>query len=185
LIALRQGLSDIAGCHLLDAASGEYNLPYVRHLFPDRAVSVVTLVHREQGLVVPEGNPKRLSGIEDLARPDVRIVNRNAGSGTRVWIDQRLREAVASTHDEVAEAVELGTADAGIAIRAVAEARGLGFVSLFEERYDLVFAEDRVAQQPVLQEMLGRLEGGAFRRAVKKLPGYGTEETGHVEQLVG
>src|SRR3990172_11693874 len=87
LIALRQGMAQISACHLLDIPSGEYNLPYVRHIFPDRAVGLVTLAHRQQGLLVAEGNPLRIQGIADLVRSEVTLVNRNRGSGTRLWLD--------------------------------------------------------------------------------------------------
>ncbi len=91
LVALRQGLADVAGCHLFDAAADDYNVPYLRHLFPDRAVDVVTLAHREQGLMQAPGDKRKIA-IEDLADSRVRFVNRNPGSGTRVWLDARLRE---------------------------------------------------------------------------------------------
>ena len=89
LVHLRQGLCQISGSHLLDP-SGEYNIPYVRHLFPDRSMELVTLAHRTQGLMLASGNPKSIHRIADLARGDIRFVNRNPGSGTRLWLDTEL-----------------------------------------------------------------------------------------------
>jgi DNA-binding transcriptional ArsR family regulator len=90
LVALRQGLCHLTGCHLLDA-SGEYNLPYVRHFFPDRPTLVLTLAQREQGLMTTPGNPKNIRSLADLAREDVVFINRNPGSGTRLWLDQQVQ----------------------------------------------------------------------------------------------
>lgn len=196
LVALRQGLADIAGCHLLDPGTGEYNIPYVRHLFPDRQVSVVTMVEREQGMMLAPGNPLKIGGLEDLGRSGVRLANRNGGSGTRLWLDRRLRELDLSaedvagyenelpTHTAVAEAIAAGEADLGLGIRAAAEAQGLAFVPLFEERYDLVFAADR-RNDPALEPLLQELCGGRFRDAAQHLGGYQVGHTGDEENLAG
>ncbi len=90
LVALRQGITDLTACHLLDVESGEYNLPYVRHFFPDRPVTLVTLAQRAQGLMLAPGNPRQIEGLEDLARGDIIFINRNRGSGTRLWLDRML-----------------------------------------------------------------------------------------------
>src|SRR5512139_1513002 len=84
LVNLRQGLCQISGAHLLDV-TGEYNTPFIRHLFPDREVEIVTLAYRTQGLILSSGNPKNVRKIADIARPAIRFVNRNPGSGTRLW----------------------------------------------------------------------------------------------------
>lgn len=189
LIAVRQGLADVAGCHLLDEPTGEYNVPYVRHLFPDQPVEVVTLAHREQGLIVAKGNPRGLADIEDMADPKVRIVNRNRGSGTRVWLDMALSQAgipvdaVAGYGDEVlthaaaAATVARGEADAALGIQAAAEEEGLGFVPLFTERYDLVIPAERM-EHPGMNRLLEKLHGRAFLTSARKLIGYDTSETG-------
>src|SRR5262249_14042243 len=91
LVNLRQGLCQISGSHLLDE-TGEYNTPFVRHLFPDRDMEVVTLAHRTQGLLLANGNPKHIKSISDITKPNVRFVNRNAGSGTRLWFDTELKK---------------------------------------------------------------------------------------------
>jgi len=194
LIALREGVADVAGCHLLDVDSEEYNLPYVRRFFPDRAVQVVTLVEREQGLVVALGNPLGLAGLEDLAQDGVSFVNRIGGSGTRLWLDRRLREAGLShellagydrevrTHAAVAKLVADGQADAGLAVRAVAEDAGLGFVPLFTERYDIVFDASR-AEEPAFRRLLDALAGAKFRRRAEALGGYDVNLTGRSERV--
>ena len=152
LVALRDGLCHLAGSHLLDPASGEYTLPYVDRVLGERDVAVVRLVHREQGLIVARGNPLALAGIDDLARPGVRYVNRQRGAGTRVLLDHELgRRDIAPdaitgyereehTHLAVAAAVAAGRADAGLGVMAAARAFGLDFVPVTREPYDLVLA---------------------------------------------
>lgn len=189
LIALRQGLGQAAGCHLLDAGSGEYNLPFVRHLFPDREMTLVTLAYREQGLIVPPGNPQHMTGLEDLARPEITIVNRNRGSGTRLWLDQRLAqlglegqtlhgyEREARTHTAVAEAVGGGRADAGLGLQAAAQRYGLGFIPLFQERFDLVMPKEQFESQR-LRPLFDYLASARFHRLMESLGGYDTTHTG-------
>jgi putative molybdopterin biosynthesis protein len=189
LVALRQGLADVAGCHLLDTPSGEYNIPYVRHLFPDRPVTVFTVAHREQGLVTPAGNPRGVRTLEDLAGGGLRLANRNRGSGTRLWLDAQLQHlgiepsaitgygSEVATHTEAAALVASGDADVALAVRAAADAEGLGFEPLFTERYDLVVPEDRIEDEEVAR-LLDRLQSTAFKRATGRLRGYDSGETG-------
>lgn len=196
LIALRQGLADVAGCHLFDAATNEYNAPYLRHLFPDRAVDMVTLAHREQGLMTAKGSPKRVRDISDLAGGDVRFANRNPGSGTRVWLDARLKalaipvESIEGfrveyrTHSEVALAVSSGHADAGLGVRTAAERFGLEFTPLFMERYDLVFAAERAEDEPFVR-LRERLDSRGFHTEVTGLGGYNSDHTGDGTRLAG
>lgn len=195
LVALRQGLADVAGCHLLDIPSGEYNVPFVRHLFPDRPVRVFTVAHREQGLVTATGNPLAISTVEDLAGRTLRFVNRNRGSGTRLWLDERLRslgidplsiegwDTEVETHSEAAAAVASDQADVALAVRAAAESEGLGFVPLFRERYDLIVPSDRI-DEPDVARLLERLQSRPFRQETQRLHGYETDETGD-ERSVG
>jgi len=129
LVNLRQGLCQISGSHLLDV-SGEYNTPFVRHLFPDRNVEIVTLAYRTQGLMLAAGNPKGLKHLSDIARPNVRFVNRNPGSGTRLWLETELRrlripsenvhgyDKVVKTHTEAAALVANGKADVSLGLQA-------------------------------------------------------------------
>jgi putative molybdopterin biosynthesis protein len=189
LLALKQGLADVAGCHLYDAQAADYNLPFVAHIFPGRPMLGITLAHREQGLITAEGNPLDIRDVADLGRPGIRLAERNAGSGTRVWLDARLgalgidRATIAGhggelrTHHDVALAVAAGHADAGLGVRAAAEQMGLGFVPLFFERYDLFLDADRI-DDPVLSPLLDRLATGSFRQEVRRIRGYDAGHTG-------
>jgi len=191
LIALRQGAAQMAGCHLLDVESGEYNLPYVRHFFPDRSMTLITLAHREQGLLVAPGNPLRIRKVEDLERQDVRFVNRNKGSGTRLWLDRKLDqldmapESVRGydhevrTHTRAAERIAQGQADVGLGLRAAAQQHNLDFIPLYQERYDLVLPNEQL-ENPHLSPLLDRLLSVKFRSIVHDLGGYDTTHTGEL-----
>jgi putative molybdopterin biosynthesis protein len=146
-------------------------------------------VHREQGLIVAPGNPLGLRGIEDLARADLRYVNRQRGAGTRVLLDHELgRRGIAPeavpgyareehTHLAVAAAVAAGRADAGLGVMAAARAFGLDFVPVTREPYDLVL-DAATLEDPVIARLWALLDDPAFRAAVEELGGYGTEEMG-------
>jgi molybdate-binding protein/DNA-binding transcriptional regulator YhcF (GntR family) len=189
LMALAQGEAAIAGTHLWDEATDTYNLPFVRRLLPGRRVTLLTLAHRSLGLVIPPGNPQQLQGLADLARPDVRLVNRQSGSGTRVWLDAQLKDlAIPSksvpgyereelTHLAVARAVDRGEATVGLGIHAAASAYGLGFVPLTKERYDLVLPET-VWNSPAAQALTVVVRSLRFKEAVTALGGYDVSETG-------
>ena len=186
LVNLRQGLCQISGSHLLDE-TGEYNTPFVRHLFPDRDVEVVTLAYRTQGLMLTKGNPKGIKQVADVAKPNVRFVNRNAGSGTRLWLDSELRklkiatekingyDKVVNTHSEAAALIETGKADAALGLQAAAHQHGLDFILLFEERYDLVLPRE---QEKPLTPLLDYLQTLAFRSELNSLSGYNSTHSG-------
>jgi len=186
LVALRQNLCNFSGAHLLDL-NGEYNLPFIRHFFPDRAMQVVTLAHREQGLMVMAGNPKSIHSLADLSRQDVTFINRNPGSGTRLWLDRQLQvqrippesihgyATAISTHTECAHLVQAGKADVALGLRAAAYQFGLDFLPLFHERYDIVFPQE---QKTIIAPLLDTLQTRAFRRGVEALTGYETSHTG-------
>jgi len=189
LVALRDGLCHLAGSHLLDPATGEYTLPYLDRILPEREVCVVRLVHRDQGLIVAAGNPLGLHDIDDLTRPGIRYVNRQRGAGTRVLLDHELRSRGISqdaidgyareepTHLAVAAAVAAGRGDAGMGIMAAARAFGLGFLPVTREPYDLVVNADDLdsARLAPLWVLLG---SDQFRADVEKLGGYSTAEMG-------
>jgi len=186
LVNLRQGLCQISGSHLLDE-SGEYNTPYIRHLFPDRVVEIVTLAHRTQGLMLANGNPKGIQKISDVAKANVRFVNRNAGSGTRLWFDSELRklqipsekvngyDRIVKTHTEAAALIETGQADVSLGLQAAAQQHGLDFIALFEERYDLVLPHEN---EKMLMPLLDYLQTAAFRTELNALAGYNTTHSG-------
>ena len=186
LVNLRQGLCQISGSHLLDV-TGEYNTPYIRHLFPDRDVEVITLAYRTQGLILAGGNPKGIKSIRDIASPKARFVNRNAGSGTRLWLDKELSrlkipvekvngyERVVNTHSEAASAVQSGRADAALGLQAAAYQYNLDFIPLFEERYDLVLPSEN---EKILAPVLDHLQTSAFRNSLTALTGYNTMHSG-------
>lgn len=186
LVHLRQGLCQVSGAHLLDPG-GEYNTPFVRHLFPDRVMELVTLANRTQGLMVAPGNPKGMRGVADLARRGVRFVNRNPGSGTRLWLDRELGglgiepgrvhgyDREVKTHTEAAALIESGKADAALGLQAAADQHGLGFIPLFEERYDLVLLRENERR---LLPLLDYLQSAAFRNGLNSLGGYNAAHSG-------
>jgi putative molybdopterin biosynthesis protein len=192
LIALRQGMGQLAGCHLFDRVSGDFNRDYVRHIFPGQEMRLLTLTNRQQGLMVAKGNPKGIRSIEDLTREDVVFINRQPGSGTRLWLDIQLKEQgispaevegykrYANTHRKVGQIITRGEADVGIGLLAAARQLDLNFVPLFQERFDLVLPDNRIAD-PILQPMLNHLQSSRFRRSVRALGGYDTQHTGDME----
>jgi putative molybdopterin biosynthesis protein len=186
LVNLRQGLCHISGSHLL-GENGAYNTPFVRHLFPDRDVEIVTLAYRTQGLMFVNGNPKGIRKIGDIAKADVRFVNRNAGSGTRLWLDAELRKLkiptenvngykkVVKTHTEAAILISANKADAALGLQAAAHQHGLDFIPLFEERYDLVLPREN---EPTLLPLLDYLQTPNFRTELNALTGYNSTHSG-------
>ena len=190
LAAVRDGVADVALAHLVDPVSGEYNLPYLQQFFPAGA-AVVTLFHRELGLVVQPGNPLGLRSVVDLSRSGIRLVNRQDGSGTRWYLDQELarlglpatqldgyQEAV-TTHLEVGLQVLRRQVDVGIATHATARLLGLDFVPLTQERFEMLIPAQRffARSMQLLLDIVGSRE---FRRRVDALGGYDTSESGRL-----
>ncbi|MCU0584662.1 MAG: molybdopterin biosynthesis protein [Desulfobacterales bacterium] len=196
LMAIKRGGCHLAGCHLLDPEDGSYNLTYIRKHLPGRAVTLVTLVLRENGLIVPRGNPKAVRGIEDLVRPDLTFINRQAGSGTRLLLDYRLKELGLDpseirgygveefTHMAVAVAVMTGSADTGLGIYAAAKALGLDFIPVVTEQYDLVIPEEHFGSANI-RALLEVIVSAEFRRRVESLGGYSTRLTGKTIAVPG
>jgi excisionase family DNA binding protein len=191
LKALARGAAHIAGCHLWDARSQAYNLPFLGKYLPGVAVVVVNLIHRQQGLVVARGNPKRVAGLADIARAEIRFINRPAGTGTRLLLDQALQESginpfdvqgygeEVGTHLEVGIAVLTDRADAGLATLSIAHLLGLDFVPLRDERYDLVIPES-LFFEPGVQTVLEVLRSKPFAEEIERSGGYQSQETGRV-----
>ncbi len=194
LIALAQDQAQVAGSHLWDEATDSYNLPFVQHLLPGRRVVLLTLAHRSLGLILPAGNPQGVRGLADLAQSQTRLVNRQPGSGTRVWLDAQLQGlAVApqsvpgydreeSTHLAVARAVDQGEANVGLGIRAAAAAYGLDFVPLTWERYELIVPETHW-ETPETQTLAATVRSTRFKEAVVALGGYDVSETGQERRI--
>ena len=196
LIALGRGEAHLAGSHLLDEETGEYNISYIRRYLPDTPVVVVNLVHRVQGLMVAGGNPKSITALQDLTRQDVTFVNRQRGSGTRVLLDYKLGEAGLDpatirgydreeyTHLAVAADVSSGTADTGLGIMAAARALDLDFVPLLKERYDLVIPRTYY-ESDLLGSLLTLIRSEEFRAEVEALGGYDVATMGQVVAELG
>ena len=205
LISLRRGEAHLAGSHLLNPETGEYNISYIRQYMPNIPVKVIALVGRDQGLIVKKGNPKGIRSLEDLssfgrsqkrearAEPSrsVQFVNRQRGAGTRVLLDYQLNLMGMSsdsilgytqeeyTHLGVAAAVASGRADCGLGIAAAAQALDLDFVPLFQERYDLVIPKEH-AESDLLSPVFELLTGRSFRDSVSKLTGYDISVMGKI-----
>ena len=192
LVALKRGEAHVVGTHLLDPATGAYNLPDLKKQKLLSTSVVMTLVVREQGLIVPKRNPKRIKTLADLTRPDVRFINRQPGAGTRVLLDYKLAklglgpdriagyEREETTHMAVAAAVASGLADAGLGVKSAATALGLGFVPVEREEYDLVFHRD-FFESETGQHLVEVIRSAAFKRAVERLDGYDTTSTGRLK----
>lgn len=191
LTALKRGEAHCAGTHLLDEETGTYNVPYIERLLPGRDMVLVNLVYREQGLIVAAGNPRGIKGLADLTRPDISYVNRQRGAGTRILLDHLLRKAGIEpdqiqgyeleeyTHMGVAAAVKSGSVDAGLGIRAAAQALELDFIAIEEERYDLCIPAE-FWETPYIQRLLSIMAEPAFQEEVRKLGGYDLRDCGQV-----
>ena len=192
LMALKKGEAHMAGTHLLDEETGEYNVPYLRRILADQGLILMNFAYRLQGLMVIKGNPKKISSFEDLLRGEVVFINRQSGSGTRLLTDKYLKDNNISannikgydreeyTHMGVASAVLTGIADAGMGILAAAQALDLDFIPLARERYDLVFMKKYLDTGPV--EALVRIirEDRDFRSSVEALGGYDVSDMGKI-----
>ncbi len=191
LIALRREEAHLAGSHLLNPETGEYNISYIRQYMPDQPVKVVALVGRDQGLMVKRGNPKKIRSLQDLTNPEVQFVNRQRGAGTRVLLDYQLKlmtipsdHIVGYSHEEythlgVAAAIASGRVDCGLGIAAAAQALDLEFIPLFQERYDLVIPK-QYAEGDLLAPLFELLAESRFQKAVSQLPGYDVSVMGRI-----
>jgi len=188
---LSEGKVHIAGSHLEDPKTGEFNLPFIRKQFPDEDFTVVTFARWEEGLVIAPGNPKNVRKVEDLARKNLRFVNREPGSGSRGLLDKLLASAgmdatrvqgydrVAYGHLAAAYCVLSRDADTCLATRSAAQTFGLDFIPLHSERYDLVMRK-RTADLPAVKSFLDVLQRATLRRKLEVLAGYDTTQTGTI-----
>ncbi len=191
LMAIKRGGCHVAGSHLLDEKDGTYNISYIHQHLKGLDVRLLHLVMRDQGLIVLPGNPKNIKDIGDLVRDDVCMINRQAGSGTRILLDYRLKQlGLASaridgyhseeyTHMAVAAAVLSGAADVGLGIWAAAKALGLDFIPVVTEQYDLIIPAEYFNSGPI-ESLKQSIRSDAFKKRVMALGGYHTERTGEV-----
>ena len=190
LIALRDGVTDFALAHLFDSATGEYNLPFIKKMPLAQSV-LVTLFYRDLGILVRPGNPRSIETIADLSRPGVRIINRQAGSGTRHFLDQELSQrgidsrpiagygVCVTTHIEVGLKILGGEADAGLATKTAAQMLGLDFVPLVREEFDLLIPKERFFRRGI-QTLMGIIGSREFRNRLEAIGGYDTSESGRI-----
>ncbi len=195
LEALKRGEVHVAGLHILDVKSGESNLPYLRRHLKGDGFTVVTFASWEQGLIVRHGNPKGIREVADLARKDIEIVNREAGAGARLLLDQRLAavgiqpgkvkgyQREVASHLDVAHGIANGLVDVGMGVRSAATILGLDFIPLQEERYDLVIPTPYLTTHPALSSFLDAIVSRPFRTEIEALGGYDTRQTGKIQDL--
>jgi putative molybdopterin biosynthesis protein len=191
LAAIAQGAALAAGAHLFDPETGDFNFPFLDRHLAHVPVTVVNLAIRHQGLILAPNNPKGITGVDSLARPDVSFVNRQRGSGTRILLDHHLRTAGIEpgqiqgygqeemTHMGVAANVASGAADCGLGVYAAAKALGLGFAPLARERYDLIIPTQAM-KEPRVQALLKVVRSEAFKAKVAAMGGYETAWSGRV-----
>jgi len=194
LLAIKRGNCHVAGTHLLDTEDGSYNVSYIRKYLNNMPVKCMHLVMREQGLIVLPGNPKNIQSILDLKRNDVRLINRQAGSGTRVLLDYLLQKNAIDptditgydmdeyTHMGVAVNVLSNTADVGVGILSAANALKLDFIPIIREQYDMVIPQI-YWESEMIQAMISVINSKTFQERVRALGGYHTEKTGQFIDL--
>src|SRR5512146_2660932 len=193
--ALQRGDVHVAGLHVVDASTGESNLPFLRRQLKSYAYDVITFATWEEGLLVRPGNPKAIRSVGDLADPNITLVNREEGAGARLLLDQRLRAAginpddvkgyhtIVASHFEVARAVAGHQADIGVGIRSAAQLFGLDFVPLQAARYDLVVPKAYVKSHPTLSRLFEAIVSRPFRTEIEALGGYDTRDMGKHQTL--
>ena len=194
LLALKQTRTHLATAHLLDPESGEYNLPYIKKMLPQRELKVVNLTYREQGIMVKRGNPKNIKGIDDLVKKDIKFINRQKGSGTRVLLDYLLKKKGINpldipgysqeeyTHLMVASAVAEGNVDTGLGILSAARVFGLDFVPVIKERYDIIIPKEYYSSLKI-QKILTIIKSRKFKKKVLSLGGYDLSQSGKVIEV--
>ncbi|HUW66144.1 MAG TPA: helix-turn-helix transcriptional regulator [Spirochaetia bacterium] len=192
LLAVYRENAHLTAAHLWDGDTGTYNVPYVRRLLPGIPAIIIHLAGRRQGFYVAAGNPKKIEDWPDLLREDVRLVNREKGCGTRVLLDEKLRllglnrrlirgyDREENSHLGVASAVARGEADVGMGNqKAALQVRGVAFVPLQNERYELVMRKEDLAK-PMFRTVLDILQSPEYHRELAGLGDYDLSETGKI-----
>lgn len=191
LIALAENKADLAGSHLWDEKQNSYNTSFVERLLPGKHTALVTLAHRHLGITVPAGNPLNIQILEDLVSPKIHFINRQSGSGTRVWLDAQLHalridpnnisgyKKEATTHTDVARAIAEKRANAGLCLESIANAYGLDFIFLTKERYDLIIPA-QTWETTAIQSLITWLNLQDTHAAINALGGYDSTNTGNI-----
>lgn len=192
LLALYQDQADMTAIHLWDGDTNVYNIPYVRHILPGITSNIIHLACRMQGFYVAKGNPKNIQEWKDLTRGDIRLINREKGSGTRVLLDEKLRllgldrhlikgyEVEEPSHLAIASAVARGDADVGVGNEKVSmQVRGIDFIPLQKERYELVIKKEDL-HKPYIQAVIDILQSPEFKKELEGLGDYDLKETGKI-----
>ena len=191
LIALKQNRTHLATAHLLDPESGEYNFPYLKRIIPQKELVVVNLAYREQGMIVKKGNPKNIKELRDLTRGDIKFINRQKGSGTRILLDYLLKKKGINplnirgysqeeyTHLMIASTVAEGNADVGLGIFSAAKVFGLDFIPIAKERYDIIIPKDYYHSLKI-QRLLNIIRSDEFKKKALSLGGYDLSQSGKV-----
>ena len=191
IMAIRRGEAHMAGCHLLDTVTGEYNLSFMKKYFPKGDVKLIRCVGREQGLMVAKGNPLDIQKFADIAKDGVRYVNRQKGSGTRILADYLCKteqidtasvygyEREEMTHTSVAAQIANGSADAGMGIYSAAKLYDLDFIPICVEEYDLIIS-DYAWNTPMVQQLMKVLKSDIFRQKLMELGGYTVDNAGEL-----
>jgi putative molybdopterin biosynthesis protein len=192
IMAIKRGEAHLAGTHLLDEKTGEYNISFIKKFLPSVPLQLLNLTYREQGLLVPKGNPHSIKDFADLARKEIRFINRQRGAGTRLLTDMHLNRLGITpdklngydreeyTHMNVASAIASNNADTGLAIRAAAVALDLDFIPVAEERYDLILPKAFLDDPKVLALLQTIKENNEFRLTVESLGGYDLRDCGRI-----
>ena len=193
IMAVRRGEAHVAGTHLLDEATGGYNTAFIKKYFPKGGVYLVECVSRSQGMMVARGNPKNFHKVSDLTRADMRYVNRQKGSGTRVLFDYLCGkdgidprciygyEREEYTHTSIAALIAAGSADAGLGIYSAAKLYGLDFQHICDEQYDLLIPEYAWGSR-LIECLLKVLQSEDFRKRLLELGGYALKSPGTVRE---
>lgn len=192
IMAIRRGEAHLAGSHLLDEETGDYNISFIQRFLTDTPLQLINLCYRQQGLMVAKGNPLNIKGFEDVARNKLSFINRQNGAGTRLLTDKTLNDLSIDpkeingygheeyTHMSVAAAIANGSVDCGMGILAAANALNIDFVPVAEERYDLIIPKQFLADHKIMT-LLDLIRGSSeFQRLVTNLGGYSLRDSGNI-----